>query len=442
MSFDYRTRENNTEASSELVALTKQYSIAQSAYYTPSTITTTNSEDTYSQNYAATTKVITDIVHTNYRKKIAQGQIINSPCWINHTYENNSPIVVNYQAQDFRWMYNAANQLVPAVYIERNAFGPIPLDEVLEGRDNYLPLPQGAPDRQKHCDLAVTSAYAAINDSDILVGAAIAESGKTTRDMIKLARKAYKILRAIKHPRSPKRITRKSIKQARNEAEELYMSARYNLRPVYYDMMGTMDLLDRDTTVQRFTHRGGSSDSVSDSSVVEFLSTLFPGVTLRVEKRSSNVVDARAGVMVNVKDDTKWRHAGISMITETAWELTPFSFIADWFANTGSVLSSWAPSPGVQILTSWCSINEYAEQEIVLSPVSYRNDSYPRAVKSRPAAYVVTAIGLWGSKSKISKSYERVVNPRRPYLPTIDVNMDFLKSLDLAIIGKKLASIR
>jgi hypothetical protein len=39
-----------------------------------------------------------------------------------------------------------------------------------------------------------------------------------------------------------------------------------------------------------------------------------------------------------------WKYSTLNVVVDpwiTAWELVPFSFVADWFVNVGDVLSAW-----------------------------------------------------------------------------------------------------
>lgn len=49
----------------------------------------------------------------------------------------------------------------------------------------------------------------------------------------------------------------------------------------------------------------------------------------------------------------------------TAWELIPFSFVADWFGNVGSFLQSITPNPYVEVQGNWVTdvLNETFDYE-------------------------------------------------------------------------------
>ena len=403
----------------------------------PSNSTVVNSVLSNTAVIPGKTKWIHDCVTPNFKKLVAAGRIINSPMMQYTKEETNPTLYIDYSRKVYNHMQTTLGVQTEGLYQDTTVSGV--QDTKACTLVGYLPVtPSFSTDRVR--DLAVTSAWASINDSDLLIGAAIAESGKTTRDLLTLARKCIKVFRAIKKPSlRTLKFNKKSIKAAADESEQLYMQARYNLRPLYYDILGVMKLTDRPAPNPRFTYRGSASDDVTNSDYLESRpTTTFPGVVFQHNRSSAYEVEARAGILCELQDTTLWKQMGISLFSETAWELTPFSFILDWFGNFGQVISSWAPKPGVKILTSWVTIMTKSHQTNAVSVGPYEDVVSPVFNLGKTARTETTFnAGSMGRTNYIS-TRDRYVSPARALHPSLLIRMNTLKSLDLAIIGKNL----
>lgn len=435
-----RTRSTKIGALTRQTSIDRDYNIASSNRYAPVTYTNYPSVLSGTSDKPGYEKTINDWVTPNFHKLVAMGKIVNNPLYMLHEYEDYPLIDFEATLETWNHMYLNYSQPTQVLYTSDTYSGTEDFNTCFGSANvSYLPYPSKKIDIEKQTALALTSAWASINDSDILIGAAIAESGKTTRDLLTLARKALKVVKAIRRPRMPKRVNKKSLKSAALEAEELYMQARYNLRPVYYDILGVMKLTTQKRYSNRYTHRGWSLDVASDSSSEIRSWPRISRVLLKIDKQTAYTVEARAGVLCNVQDETLWRRMGVSMIVDTAWELVPFSFIADWFGNFGSLISSWAPAPGVKPLTSWITITQEWSSSVSVSIDSFNNMYSDTFRLGSPSKIEASASGLVGQKRRSKTIVQRIPNPRRPFTPEFSVNLDIPKILDLAIIGKNLS---
>jgi hypothetical protein len=113
------------------------------------------------------------------------------------------------------------------------------------------------------------------------------------------------------------------------------------------------------------------------------------------------------------------------------WELTPFSFIADWFFNIGQTISSWTPNPGVKELASWVTTVEEDFCEITSPAFARTYDVY---------TYEDSYSGSGIKMSKKVKTITRTPSPTKSIMPRFKLKLNAFKLLDLAIIGKTLFS--
>lgn len=135
-----------------------------------------------------------------------------------------------------------------------------------------------------------------------------------------------------------------------------WLSLRYGVRPLYYDTVRLMEAIDesRNSQPERFTARGFASEHLFSSDVKE---TESGGNSLwRSDHDTSSYASARAGILYEISVD--YDHFGFrpSEVPGAAWELIPFSFVVDWFANIGNYVNAIVPRMGVRVLGSWTTV--------------------------------------------------------------------------------------
>lgn len=435
-----RLRTTVTPSSSRTCIETTDNTILKSTTTLPSYWVPSSWVNSYISTVPGYSKSIADYVTPNFKKLRAEGKIINNPLEIAESLENIPAPFVSYERKTYRHM-TLSGARVEGLQAVNKLYGDVDFKRLIgTANAQYLEVTPATVDIERLIALTVNSCHSKIASSDLLIGASIAESGKTVSDLLKLSRKILKVARFLKHPRLPKRINKKSIRAAHNEAEELYMQVRYMLRPLYYDILGVMKVSSKQFYTDRFTYRASADDSVSLSSTDIVCPWWYQtAVKLRLQKTSSYSVVARAGVLCAVHDQALWARAGLSLIPELAWELVPFSFIADWFANFGDIVSAWAPTPGISKLASWVTITERWLQDITVSVDSITEVDNPTFVLGTISRTETSVDGLEGVMSKATTVITRRPNPRRSYVPRLSVNLSIPKLIDLAIIGKNLS---
>lgn len=224
------------------------------------------------------------------------------------------------------------------------------------------------------------------------------------------------------------------------ELEEIYMNARYNLRPLYYDAKGIVEVIAYDMDKpERQTFRSRMAvqkhASASERVVVHPHSSCY--ITADLVKNASVEVTCRAGVLTQVSRAAYSQLLGLDAIVETAWDLTPFSFIADWFWDIGGTIGAWTPQMGFKDLASWVTTKQVITQKTVLGQTYVEEKNAP--------LYKVNGLAQsfsGGSIERVLTTFIRVPNYNRPIIPSFNLNLDSLKLLDLALIVKGLAQSR
>jgi len=381
-----------------------------------------------------------DVETANFYKIRANGGIVNSPMVKTVIVSESLPALINqgytgwsYGCVPDPFWYNSYN------YSRSGTFDPVKFFTD-KGIEYFIPN-DDQNDVERLKSLAITDAWARIGHHEVMTLVSGAELGKTVDGITGLLKKVLRITTSVK---------RKDLKGFRNsmgdlkrdvsfdDLSDIYMQARYGLRPLYYELRGLLKAMKTDLSLpggNRFTFRGHSSDSFTGSSESEHLiasSSFNYQAYVTLYKTMSLDTNVRAGVLTELDQLTANKLGGVSLIAESAFELVPYSFIAGWFCNVAQLISSWAPNMGSRTLASWVTVDETMTQSttvggtrIVYNPTSSK--------KATDAYYNIT-----GQFSKTTYVKSRTPEPSRPILPVFRLNLDPLKLLDLGFIGRGL----
>lgn len=264
---------------------------------------------------------------------------------------------------------------------------------------------------------AVIAAKANIDTSEMLALATVAESRKTVDSACNILRRAYKVFRAVRKLNF--RALRNEISP--KELSDRYMEARYAIRPMAYDIYGIAMALQKTRGYERRTFRGQAEDSMHNEDVL--IGSTQP--TSNDWKRTIDLeYSAYAGVLcdVAVSEISVW---GIDQIAETMWELTPWSFVIDWFANVGDWIAAHTPNAGVRQRASWVTIRKSLKKTQTVSAVRWNLVAGQTAITLNPpkATYTQEELVL-----------ERVVDPDISTFPSTNLRLDAYKLTDLTIM--------
>lgn len=409
---------------------TMQYLIGTAGSCTSSAGPPTDSysSEVKGDTYSLETREMDDVVTPDFHKLIAAGKIINNPMTVIR-YEKCEPLLrvdLNaaweaYACTPERWIqvYNLKKTGTVTQSIATDC--------------DFLQIPESSRTASDLMDMAITDAWANIGSNDVLAMSSLKEANQTVQGLAYILKKAYKITRAVK------KLSLRQLKReiSWKEMQEVYMNARYNLRPLAYDASGMMTIINEGPLApHRQTFRGHAEDiqQVSEESSDLFTTIFTAEYNLKKSKVSSRIIEARAGVLTDVDQGSYARSLGIDRVVETMWDLLPYSFIVDWFANVGPTLSSWTPVAGHRTLASWCTVKITDTQKVYITGLevepftpysSYRIADQGSTVD--PVCYSIT-----------TTTKHRFPNYSRPLLPTFKLKLDPLKLLDLVIIGKNI----
>lgn len=376
------------------------------------------------------TDVMTDVVTKDFEKLRAEGKIINNPMSKAFTRIERQPVL-------FDWHYYLDRLgCTPTRHYEWGDYkssGTMAVSSMIE---EFIPSVTFSDQIENEIDKAVSKSFAIVGNEQLLLLGMLKEMGSTVAGLTYIMLKVYRIYKAIR--KAQLRQLKKEL--SLSELEDIYMNARYNLRPLYYDAKGLINVLTYEDLPGRQTFRASSiyEDSVND--MVKGYIHIDPYVKFGITfYRSLDIKSkVRAGVLTQAQQANLSQLLGLDKIVETAWDLLPFSFIIDWFVNVGDTLCAWTPKIGFHVLASWVTVNT-----TVTKVTSAGGSLYEYSDASGYFHRFAPTYSFNGGRCELlSRTFERIPNRERPLLPSLDVNLDFLKLLDLAIITKKLRKLR
>lgn len=361
----------------------------------------------------STTELCEDVSTKDAKRILAQGGILNNPLHV-HVYIVRNPPVRNLSHHTTRMSngqiigYKFDGTVVPFA-------GSYSKPELIGW------LTQFADAKTACINKAVTQAHANVNPSEILALASVAESDKTYRFLADTSKRVVKIAKDAR--KFKLKALRRQI--SKKELKDRYMECRYALRPLAYDVGGVIDTIRAKRGSIRKTYWG------NDAIVSEFSDTIL-GRSLWYEticditRKATYTCSARAGVLCSSDrglDDI----VGLHQIPQTLWELTPLSFVVDWFGNVGQTIGAWTPKVGVNQLASWVSVKQ-----------TYARTNTAGSIRSSASAATWTVENTstmsgfdYGQEEVI---LERFVEPSLSIWPQAEIRVDQYKLLDLGIM--------
>lgn len=316
----------------------------------------------------------------------------------------------------------------------------------------------------REIDLAITRAHANVDVSEAMLGATLGELPETLNWLRSLLTRGITVTRVFRRKADSarallgmswrgvldsdfsklkryaktvsKRYSKKRAKEkaaALSELSNLWLEYRYAIRPLIYDLRTLLGLLDKHLQKTRATARGKERIYGRNEETVEY------SLTDRVDRdeyctekvTTEEFVYARSGVLYTISDaiSNLLRLLGLDKPVETLWELTPFSFIIDWFFSIGDLLSSWFKSSGLSVLTSWVTLRQV--KKVTNNVLSFRitdKNGYRWTDCTYQKGY---------SWSVVTRDI-RIPNPSIPALPRFDLKLDLAKIIDLGMIGQNM----
>jgi hypothetical protein len=218
----------------------------------------------------------------------------------------------------------------------------------------------------------LTKAYASAAQSEILTGEQILTASQTLAMLHRPFKSARDLLSRMAKSRA--RRLGKTAQSAARATADTWLEYRYGWKPL---------LLDADTIIGSVTELGRPLRKrlvARAHDKIEYKTQLnlsgAPLGWLGIASGSATLtssVTVDAGVFVDIYCPTTAEHLvkffGLRPrdVLPTLWELTPYSFVCDWFMNVGDWLQAMLPVPGVTFGANWVTRKVKTEANIDVS---------------------------------------------------------------------------
>lgn len=315
---------------------------------------------------AGTDKVTTDRVTPGFGLKIKQGAIINNPfstLTSSFSFFGGDSAMVKSVNPSCGALYAFEDFRGPWALLRRNAdMDGVSARNYLER--NYL---ISDADVASAVSVAATSCWGKSAQHTASILQDVAEIGKTISMLRDPLQTTSKFLSKIQKGR--KGIGKLSGKDFIDYANNQWLQYRFGIRPLVSSVQGVLKELSKPHGMHRNTARAnyslqGRSSSVGATNLAgiikfDFALTWTEDVTVRAGVLTEENISIAQGLGVDA--------AGMLQLP---WELVPFSFVADWFANVGDYLESLVPYLSKSPLATWYTINRVQTGHMIVTNTS------------------------------------------------------------------------
>lgn len=374
-----------------------------------------------------------DVVTPQFHKKSREGMIINNPLEVSYERYDVPNCDISFYTMSSKWGCMPARYYS---YVAHQIWGKRNLAHIA---GTLLWKAPASIDAVALQDLAITEAWSRVDTSEMLFLASLKELPQTVGGLVDILKVAHRIFKFTRRKARHLNGTVKDRRQLARDLSELYLNARYNLRPLYYDVMAIRNVLNKKLTKpmrQTFRRNLSKSNLTSDAVEVTTINNAYFKLFTTLSRTVGTKVSVRAGVLAHVDALDYSDLLGLTQLVETSWDLIPFSFILDWFINVGDTIAAWTPNVKCKPLASWITTTTNTQWSTSVSSnrVTWTDGVY----RWDPVTGQVS--GGTATKTLITKI--RTPNYARPVTPQFVLRLNPLKIIDLALILRSLKTFR
>lgn len=177
-----------------------------------------------------------------------------------------------------------------------------------------------------------------------------------------------------------------------------WLEYHFGWEPLMGDIHDACEVLNNPE--KTFSAAEGSSSITESGTKLENLGSISRKTDWVMKYRGKN-----GAMILGIQDRTKHSldQFGILNPLAIAWELVPFSFVVDWYANVGQLLGSLSDFAGMTLTRSWYSLKlqVFEAGTCYLNP-GFTSTQRPR-VFSGTGIYARRTLGLWSPQFNVKQ---------------------------------------
>lgn len=305
---------------------------------------------------------ITDVVIPNFRARSARGEVFINPLTTVKTTES--------------WSAGAWSYFRPKEPGQQCAYGKS-FSESWWGRQ-HMPGSSSIPiDYANLQRLAGTQAAATVRPSETQGLVTVAELRRTLGFLRRPLQSWDKLITQAKRDKNRHRSQLERNKTTGQFLSDSWLAYRYGARPIVFDVQNIARaiaaLQTKELRPERETARGHSqySTGVSTSS-----QTTEGVIVYETKSRTDVEVNVRSGVLYETHRGIDPLGIDLFQIPSAAYELVPFSFVADMFVNLGTLIEAISPKHGVARLGQWTTTRTTTRTTATVDIVDLEGPTY------------------------------------------------------------------
>lgn len=244
--------------------------------------------------------------------------------------------------------------------------------------------PRTTSEIQSVSDAALTKLYANVKGQVVNLAQALAERRETGRTIGDLAIRIARALSAAKKGNLKRASDLLFPKSSKSLANDVLM-VQYGLKPLVADMVGAMKALSAPMKQEYFTVSGVSGTESDPGSAITIYKSSSDGYFKLTESCTleySVIVKWTVRLKLTSPGLESLKSVGALNVPNLAWELIPFSFVADWILPIGDYLNNQDAFLGTE--TQWLTRSVIIKQKKV----------FKRELTRGSAPYIVFASGF------------------------------------------------
>lgn len=369
----------------------------------------------YTVDYVGETKDTLDVPHHDFKRRKKAGEIMVGPFHLNRRRRIMIPSFVEYDQPEYGAGVRTRFEGDLVFGGENEAEYDTPLQYISEQEMRWL---EGS---------ALIKAMNKVKSSNLLGGEFLSDLDKTVSLLHRPFGNALELCR--KMVKAKRKLTRRGTRGTKAAAQS-WLEYQHGLVPLFLDISELIEKGTQDAQfpATRYVARGMESIDRKSTGGKTGMS-ICTGFSADVVATLHHTVSCHAGVIYQVVnrstagDLAKFYGLRGRDLPLTLWEITPHSWVVDYFVGVGDWLQAITPDPDIDIRASWSTMKDNSSRVTSLKEVFLHKPSGARQ-----------SVGSAGDSVIEHDIVTRWANPTLPNRPMLQKGLSALHSANLGAV--------